>query len=156
VAAWDIKRLFWITEDDGDEESDSVAQQLPATASQAADLSASALTDVLACLREVDGVVGSIAMTPGGQVLGWDLPRLFDASTVSGVAHRLAQLRASLIADGSGFAGGTLTYDDYRVHIGSVPAGLVAVLAEERCNSPAVAMAIKVIGRRITGAPDAR
>jgi hypothetical protein len=76
---------------------------------------------------------------------------LFDSATVSSVAHRLAQLRATLIADGNDFAGGWLTYQDYRVHIGSIPTGLVAVLAEERCSSPAVAMAIKVVGRRISG-----
>lgn len=137
MSRWDLKRLFWITEDE------------PEAPDQEGASSRRRVDEALASLRDIEGVVGSIAVGCDGAVLGSDWPKVFDESTIVGVGERIARLCSRLQNDADEFVGATLTYGELRLHLGVVAAGVVGVLADPRAKPPGLAMGIKLVGRRI-------
>jgi predicted regulator of Ras-like GTPase activity (Roadblock/LC7/MglB family) len=106
----------------------------------------------LATLRDVSGVVGSLLIGTDGVLLACDLPAFFQAETPERVAGRIAQLYAAVGQAGEPRQKIAARYGQHVFHIAESPAGLIGVLAEQECNGPALGMALRLVGRRISGA----
>jgi predicted regulator of Ras-like GTPase activity (Roadblock/LC7/MglB family) len=106
----------------------------------------------LPLLRDVQGVLGSLVISPGGAVYARDLPPNFDEHKTARLAQRLAQLYETLAGEGGHFEAGTLQYQGHQFHVSCADGGLIGVLTEQRVNLPALAMALKVVARRIATA----
>jgi predicted regulator of Ras-like GTPase activity (Roadblock/LC7/MglB family) len=165
MAKWNIKDLFWRTDevDDVDEAVLSSVDSAKGTGSHAptsqpdprsgvVHLARGPLDDVLASLRDVQGVVGSLAVGTDGVMWARDLPAIFDEDSTQRLAARLVQLYEALGSDGSALESGTLRYQAYHFHLGVVSSGVVGVLAEEHVNLPALRMALRLVGRRLATA----
>ena len=101
-------------------------------------------------LRDVPGVVGSVAMTLDGALLGRDLPQQFDAAVAERLGARLVQMREALVNEGDVFETATLRYQNYDLHVGQVDNMLLGVLTNEAINLPALSMALKLVGRKLS------
>jgi hypothetical protein len=132
-----VKRLFWQPGDT--EEQGAVDSGSPA----------SSRGRELALLRDVPGVIGSVTVRPSGEVLACDMPRLFDEGTVRQIATRIIQLYAAMSSDGSEFTAATITYKSYQLHVERTNTGLLGVLAHDALDRAALAMAIRLVGRRL-------
>jgi predicted regulator of Ras-like GTPase activity (Roadblock/LC7/MglB family) len=141
MAKWSIKELFWRSaEVDGGIEPAEPVSAVERTVG---------VDGVLRTLRDVQGVVGSVAIGVDGAVWGRDLPTTFDEESTSRLAQRLAQLYEALTSEGDQFDAAALRYQGYRFHISRALPGLLGVLTQEQVNLPALSMAMKLAGRKI-------
>jgi predicted regulator of Ras-like GTPase activity (Roadblock/LC7/MglB family) len=151
MAKWKIKDLFWVTDPEPEP-----AAALPVGAHSAAPAASlaqpSPVDRVLSMLRDVDGVVGSLAVANGGDVLGSDLPRLFDQEAMQTLALRLSQLRAALFSADTPLRTAAFRYESHALHVSQLDCGLLGVLAELRTHVPALEMASKLVGQRLDAA----
>jgi hypothetical protein len=148
MVKWKLKELFWQSA-----EEDELTPSEPANARESP-LEAGArqrtpLVQVLELMKDVDGVVGSLAVANGGTLLGDDLPRLFDRARVARLGNRVLQLRAALAGEGAPLKSAAFRYESYDLHLSQLPWGVLGVLSEHRAESPALAMALKVVGQRV-------
>jgi predicted regulator of Ras-like GTPase activity (Roadblock/LC7/MglB family) len=103
----------------------------------------------LELLRDVEGVVGSLAVRPDGALLATNMPRVFDEAALRRLARRVIQLHSVVTSDGGEFTASSTQYQTYELHVERIPSGLVGVLADDRLNPAALRMAIRAVGRRI-------
>lgn len=109
----------------------------------------------LALLRDVEGVVGSIAIANTGQLLGSDLPRLFDVGATEALAMRVSQVRARLASAGGALQTAAFRYETHALHVSQLASGLLGVLAERSAHEPALDMATRLVGQRVDAALEA-
>lgn len=143
MAKWSLRELFWRNDDVDVAE----AETLPSSELQRAP---SAASSVLAPLRDVQGVLGSLAIGLDGSVWARDLPPTFDDDSTARLAQRLAQLHEALSSEGDQFDAGALRYQAYRFHIARALPGLLGVLTQDQVNLPALAMAMKLVSRKLS------
>lgn len=151
MAKWKIKDLFWVSEPDS-EPAAPAPMGAPSAAPAASPAQPSPVDHVLSLLRDVDGVVGSLAVANGGDVLGSDLPRLFDREAMQTLALRLSQLRAALFSADTPLRTAAFRYESHALHVSQFDSGLLGVLAELRTHEPALEMACKLVGQRLEAA----
>jgi hypothetical protein len=158
MAKWKLKDLFWVSSTEAEAAPVSTSPKIEVTASSEAplevDVELSAprnpqVEKVLTMLRDVDGVVGSVAVTNAGELLGSDLPRLFEAPGLDALALRLSQLRAALLSADTPMKTAAFRYDGHALHISQLDCGLLGVLAELRTHEPALDMAARLVGQRL-------
>ncbi len=61
------------------------------------------ITQILAGIRDVDGVHGSFVVTKTGILAGKDLPPMFDDAVLNEVGRRVVRLHEGLCSDGDDF-----------------------------------------------------
>ncbi len=167
-----FKELFWVSDESDEDDVPTAATSssenpalastsgsMPSPASRASAASGQRLLAghveiqrALSTLRDVNGVVGSLLVRTDGALLGCDLPVYFQAETPERVAGRIAQLYEALGQAGEPRHKISARYGDHLFHIAESPVGLIGVLTEKDCNSPALGMALRLVGRRIAGA----
>jgi hypothetical protein len=152
MGQWKLKDLFWQTREE--EVPDSVPPDAAALAHEPAQRSP--VVQVLELVKDIEGVLGSVAVANTGAVLGHDLPRLFDRERIERLGNRLLQLRAALAAEGSPLKAAVFRYENYDLRLNQLPWGMLGVLSEHRAESPALTMALKVIGQRVESTLTAR
>lgn len=113
------------------------------------------LEQALSLLRDVEGVVGSIAVGNTGQLLGSDLPRLFDVGATEALAMRVSQVRAKLASAGGPLQTAAFRYETHALHVSQLASGLLGVLAEQSAHEPALDMATRLVGQRVDAALEA-
>lgn len=143
MAKWSLRELFWRNDD-----IDVAASE--AHPSSELQRTPSAASSVLAPLRDVQGVLGSLAIGLDGAVWVRDLPPTFDDDSTARLALRLAQLHDALSSEGDQFDAGALRYQAYRFHIARALPGLLGVLTQDQINLPALAMAMKLVSRKLS------
>lgn len=107
---------------------------------------------ILHGLKDVDGVVGGLALRADGELVGQNLPGMFDQQTLERAGQRIAQMCAALNSEADGTnapKGGALRFDGFQLYINPLPSGTIGVLAEERVNVPALTMAMRVVARQL-------
>jgi hypothetical protein len=139
--------LRWITS--ADDEPAAPARE-PAEAAARND--SSPVQRVLSMLRDVNGVVGSIAVANAGDVLGSDLPRVFDGAAIEALAMRLSQLRAALASADRPMTFATLRYHGHSLFVSQLDGGILGVLAESKTHEPALDMVARLVGQRLEAA----
>jgi predicted regulator of Ras-like GTPase activity (Roadblock/LC7/MglB family) len=162
MAKWNIKELFWRTEEIEEPEVPGAAAPVSAPISIPGSANASLppapvveprrapLDEMLLALRDVQGVVGSLAVGLDGTLWGRDLPRVFDEEATQRLASRVVQLHDALTSEGGSVDSGTLRYQGYQFHLGVAAGGLIGVLTEENVNMPALRMALRLVARRLS------
>lgn len=107
---------------------------------------------ILHGLKDVDGVVGGLALRADGELVGQNLPGMFDQQTLERAGQRIAQMCAALNSEADGTnapKGGALRFDGFQLYVNPLPSGTIGVLAEERVNVPALTMAMRVVARQL-------
>lgn len=144
---WKIKDLFWVSPASEGSEPAGTALDVDVVLDEST--RAPQVDQVLSMLRDVDGVVGSIAIANAGDVIGSDLPRMFDGAAMEGLAMRLSQLRAALASADKPLKTAAFRYENHALHISQLSCGLIGVLAELRTHEPALEMAARLVGQRL-------
>ena len=125
-----------------------------ATSSQQLSTPRDRVEHALSLLRDVDGVIGSIAIANTGQLLGSDLPRLFDVGATEALATRLTHVRAKLASADRPLQSAAFRYETHALYVSQLASGLLGVLAESSTHEPALDMATRLVGQRVDAAID--
>ena len=127
-----FKVLFWqpAEDDDEDDAGDPVAEALSA-------------------LRDLEGVVGSIAVDASGSVRSSDLPRIFDRANLELIGSKMVELRSALTNDAREPISGSLEFEGHSFYVKSFPLGMVGVLLTDSAHKPALTMALNLVSRRV-------
>jgi hypothetical protein len=153
MGSWKLKDLFWITStDDEDDPSPEPAERNAPAQRNAAKRPAGEAPEVrraLQLLRDVSGVLGSIAVTNDGDLCGSDLPRAFDAATLESLGMRISQLRAALASADRPMKTASFRYQGHSLFVSQLDFGLVGILAEQQTNAPALDMVTRLVGQRL-------
>ncbi|HYQ42410.1 MAG TPA: hypothetical protein VER11_10580 [Polyangiaceae bacterium] len=107
------------------------------------------ITQILAGMRDVDGVHGSFVVTKSGALAGKDLPPMFDDAVLSEVGRRVVRLHEGLCAEGDDFEHCVMRFADHKLYLRSIPHGFVCVLSTNGVNTPALKMALTLTSRRV-------
>lgn len=107
------------------------------------------VAEALSTLKDLDGVVGSIAIDAAGSVCASDLPRVFDSTTIDLIGSRMVELRSVLTGDACEPISGSLEFEGHGFHVKSFPLGMVGVLFDESAHKPALSMALNLVSRRV-------
>jgi predicted regulator of Ras-like GTPase activity (Roadblock/LC7/MglB family) len=107
------------------------------------------ITQILAGMRDVDGVHGSFVVTKTGALAGKDLPPMFDDAVLNEVGRRVVRLHEGLCADGDDFDHCVMRFADHKLYLRSIPSGFLCVLSTNGVNTPALKMALTLTSRRV-------
>jgi predicted regulator of Ras-like GTPase activity (Roadblock/LC7/MglB family) len=107
------------------------------------------ISQVLAAMRDVDGVHGSFVVTKTGALAGKDLPAMFDDVVLTEVGRRIARLNEGLSAGGQDFDNCVMRFADHKLCLRSIPNGFLCVLSTNSVNTPALKMALTLTSRRV-------
>ncbi len=107
------------------------------------------IAQILAGMRDVDGVHGSFVVTRSGALAGKDLPPMFDDAVLTEVGRRIVRLHDGLCAGGDDFEHCVMRFADHKLYLRSVPNGFLCVLSTNGVNTPALKMALTLTSRRI-------
>ena len=107
------------------------------------------IAQILAGMRDVDGVHGSFVVTRTGVLAGKDLPPMFDDAVLTEVGRRVGRLHEGLCSDGPDFDHCVLRFADHKLYLRSLPNGFLCVLATNGVNAPALKMALTLTARRV-------
>ncbi|HEY6727997.1 MAG TPA: hypothetical protein VI197_28505 [Polyangiaceae bacterium] len=125
-----IKALFWEAAADDDSDDGEMAE-------------------ALATLKELQGVVGSIAIDRVGRVRAYDLPRVFDAAMVELIGVRMLELRSVLTTSGQEPLSGSLEFEGHSFQLRAFAHGMVGVLLDDGAHRPTIGMALNLVSRRV-------
>jgi len=125
-----FKALFWEPADDDDDDDAEV-------------------TEALETLKELPGVVGSIAIDSTGSVRAHDLPRVFDQSMVELIGTRMLELGSVLTPTDQEALSGSLEFEGHSFHVRAFPRGMVGVLLNDGAHRPTIGMALNLVSRRV-------
>jgi predicted regulator of Ras-like GTPase activity (Roadblock/LC7/MglB family) len=107
------------------------------------------ISQILAGMRDVDGVHGSFVVTRAGLLAGKDLPPMFDDTVLTEVGRRIVRLHDGLCAGGEDFDHCVMRFADHKLYLRSVPNGFLCVLSTNGVNTPALKMALTLTSRRV-------
>lgn len=125
-----FKALFWEpADDDADDDGE--------------------MTEALETLKELPGVVGSIAIDSTGSVRAHDLPRVFDQSMVELIGARMLELGSVLTPTDQEALSGSLEFEGHSFHVRAFPRGMVGVLLNDGAHRPTIGMALNLVSRRV-------
>jgi predicted regulator of Ras-like GTPase activity (Roadblock/LC7/MglB family) len=107
------------------------------------------ISQILAAMRDVDGVHGSFVVTRAGALAGKDLPPMFDDAVLTEVGRRVVRLHEGLSAGGQDLDHCVMRFADHKLYLRSVPNGFLCVLSTNGVNTPALKMALTLTSRRV-------
>ena|SRR5450755_895769 len=107
------------------------------------------ITQILAAMRDVDGVHGSFVVTRAGALAGKDLPPMFDDAVLTEVGRRVVRLHEGLSAGGQELDHCVMRFADHKLYLRSVANGFLCVLSTNGVNTPALKMALTLTARRV-------
>jgi hypothetical protein len=151
MAKWKIKDLFWVSGTDADQPR--TAPPDPGSLDKGSAKDELPLDRTLSMLRDVKGVVGSIAVANAGDVLGSDLPRAFDGTAKDALAMRLTQLRAALASADHPLKSAAFRYQGHSLFVSQLDWGLLGVLAESQTHEPTLDMVARLVSQRLNAPP---
>jgi len=109
----------------------------------------SAVTPALATLRDVAGISGSFVFRSDGRLLARDIHAVFDDGALGEASERLARLRETFAAVGDELELAVIRFQDHKLYLKVMPAGMLCIVADETVNMPALRMAANLVSRRI-------
>lgn len=127
-----FKALFWEPAADDDDADDD-----------------GEVAEALDTLKELQGVVGSIAIDRAGSVRAYDLPRVFDETMVELIGARMQELRSVLTTNDQDQISGSLEFEGHSFHVRAFPRGMVGVLLNDGAHRPTIGMALNLVSRRV-------
>ena len=103
----------------------------------------------LSALRDVAGVHGSFVLRTTGELVGKDLPAVFQDEIFVEVGARLSRFVETMAADGDEVTSAILRFDEHRLYVTRFAHGLLAVIAANEINAAALRMALTLTTRRL-------
>jgi predicted regulator of Ras-like GTPase activity (Roadblock/LC7/MglB family) len=103
----------------------------------------------LSALRDVAGVHGSFVLKTTGELVGKDLPAVFQDEIFVEVGARLSRFVETMAADGDEVTSAILRFDEHRLYVTRFAHGLLAVIAANEINAAALRMALTLTTRRL-------
>ncbi|MDB4989626.1 MAG: hypothetical protein JWN04_4804 [Myxococcaceae bacterium] len=107
--------------------------------------------EVLAALRDIEGVLGSFLIDLDGHLLARDVPPLFNLETLARSGLHLARLRAALESAGSGFDSCVARFGPHLLLLRAAYSTTLCVLCPHGTNMAAVQMSSTLVARRLYG-----
>lgn len=107
------------------------------------------VAEALETLKELPGVVGSVAIDSAGSVRAYDLPRIFDETMVDLIGARMVELRSALTTNDQESISGSLEFEGHSFHVRAFPRGMVGVLLDDGAHRPTIGMALNLVSRRV-------
>ncbi len=108
---------------------------------------------VLASLKDIRAVVGSLVLAADGSMPCRDLPALFDDDTLRYVGKRLTLLRSALEADTESFESSVARFGAHLLVLRAAADRTLCVLAGPNVNLQALHMGTRIVARRVTSTP---
>jgi predicted regulator of Ras-like GTPase activity (Roadblock/LC7/MglB family) len=102
----------------------------------------------LETLKDLEGILGSFVIGPGGSVLAQDFPSYFGSAAYDIGARALRLKEALEVAEGD-MSHCILRYGSHKVALRPLRGGLLTVVAESAVNMPALRMAMNLVARRL-------
>jgi predicted regulator of Ras-like GTPase activity (Roadblock/LC7/MglB family) len=109
----------------------------------------SRISQALAALRDVAGVHGSFVLKLNGDLVGKDLPTVFQDEIFVEVGARLSRFVETMASDGDEVASAILRFDEHRLYVSRFAHGLLAVITSNDINAAALRMALTLTARRL-------
>lgn len=103
----------------------------------------------LSVLRDIAGVYGSFFISPSGNLVSKDLPRVYDEALFADLGPRLVRLQETLASAGQGLDTCLLRFDDIRLFLFPSLHGSLGVLFSASADLKAVKMSVRLAARRI-------
>lgn len=104
---------------------------------------------VLGTLKDVAGISGSFAVGRTGALIARDLPSMFDDASLSEAGERLIRMGETLADMGDQLDLAVIRFQDHKLYLKVLSAGVLCVLALPSVNLAALRMAVNLVGRRI-------
>lgn len=104
---------------------------------------------LLAGLRDVQGVHGSFVLSDSGGILDRDLPAVFHDELLAETGPRVLRLCETLEHAGEALENVALRFSDHNLHIRRAGSGFLCVIADAASNAPALKMALALVVRRL-------
>ena len=106
----------------------------------------------LATLKDVAGITGSFAFCRSGALVARDMPAMFDDGTLTEAGERLTRVGETLANVGDELELAVVRFQDHKLYVKVLSAGMLCVLADPQVNVAALRMAVNLVGRRIAPA----
>lgn len=103
----------------------------------------------LSALRDVEGVLGSFALSTEGALLAKDMPAVFDESVFAEAGPRIARLHEALSVDGDAPESCVMRFGDHKLCLRSNGGTLVCALTSAKINMATLRMALTLVARRL-------
>lgn len=105
----------------------------------------------LETLKDLEGILGSFVIGPGGSVLAQDFPSYFGSAAYD-IGSRALRLKDALeLAEGE-LGHCVLRYGSHKVALRPLKGGLLTIVSEAAVNMPALRMAMNLVARRLESA----
>jgi predicted regulator of Ras-like GTPase activity (Roadblock/LC7/MglB family) len=104
----------------------------------------------LSALRDIAGVYGSFFLSPSGNLVTKDLPRVYDEALFADIGPRIVRLQETLASAGDGLDTCLLRFDDIRLFLLPSLHGSLGVLFSPSADLKAVKMSVRLAARRIS------
>lgn len=102
----------------------------------------------LETLKDLEGILGSFVIGPGGSVLAQDFPSYFGSAAYDIGARALRLKEALEIAEGE-LSHFVLRYGSHKVALRPLKGGLLTIVSESAVNMPALRMAMNLVARKL-------
>jgi len=113
-------------------------------------MSVTGIRTILMALKDIDGISGSFAVGTTGALVARDMPSVFDDGSLSEAGERLVRMGETLADIGDQLDLAVIRFQDHKVYLKVLSAGMLCVLAHPKVNVAALRMAVNLVGRRIT------
>ena len=113
-------------------------------------MSVTGIRTILMALKDIDGISGSFAVGTTGALVARDMPSVFDDGSLSEAGERLVRMGEPLADIGDQLDLAVIRFQDHKVYLKVLSAGMLCVLAHPKVNVAALRMAVNLVGRRIT------
>lgn len=105
----------------------------------------------LETLKDLEGILGSFVIGPGGSVLAQDFPSYFGSAAYDIGARALRLKEALEVAEGD-LSHCVLRYGSHKVALRPIKGGVLTIVSEAAVNMPALRMAMNLVARRLESA----
>jgi len=102
----------------------------------------------LETLKDLEGILGSFVIGPGGSVLAQDFPSYFGSAAYDIGARALRLKEALEISEGE-LSHCILRYGSHKVALRPLKGGLLTIVSEAAVNMPALRMAMNLVARKL-------
>lgn len=103
----------------------------------------------LAGLSDVDGVIGSFVITDSGELLGSNLPAVFDEDLFAEAGPRIARLVEASAAVSEGFRACVLRFAEHKLFVRQVESAFLGVMLTATGSVPALKIATNLLAKRL-------
>ncbi len=102
----------------------------------------------LETLKDLEGILGSFVIGPGGSVLAQDFPSYFGSAAYD-IGARALRLKEALEVSEGELSHFVLRYGSHKVALRPVKGGLLTIVSESAVNMPALRMAMNLVARKL-------